>query len=130
MSQQQIETLKQEWEKIAKTLRATYESKCIELGVTPLSDEELMRSSYSWKYGDWTQYPEQKKLVNQTHTTYYHSLEHAWKPFADQMREIRENSKPEPIMVKCSCGHTIKKNMVMNASLGTSCPDCYDRMSD
>lgn len=31
---------------------------------------------------------------------------------------------------KCSCGHTIPDILVMNASLGTSCPDCYDRMSD
>lgn len=32
-------------------------------------------------------------------------------------------------MVKCSCGHTIPRDLVMSASLGTSCPDCYDRMS-
>jgi hypothetical protein len=33
-------------------------------------------------------------------------------------------------MVMCNCGHRIEKNMVMSASMGTSCPDCYDRMSD
>lgn len=33
-------------------------------------------------------------------------------------------------MVKCSCGHTVSKISVMNSSRGTSCPDCYDRMSD
>jgi len=32
-------------------------------------------------------------------------------------------------MVLCSCGHTVAANQVMSASLGTSCPDCYDRMS-
>jgi hypothetical protein len=37
--------------------------------------------------------------------------------------------KPEE-MVMCSCGHKIQKNLVMSASRGTSCPDCYDRMSD
>ena len=31
--------------------------------------------------------------------------------------------------VKCDCGHTVPKSMVMNASLGTACPNCYDRMS-
>jgi hypothetical protein len=33
-------------------------------------------------------------------------------------------------MVKCSCGHTIPKDQVMSASMGSSCPDCYDRMSN
>jgi hypothetical protein len=32
-------------------------------------------------------------------------------------------------MVKCSCGHTIPSGSVMSASTGSSCPDCYDRMS-
>jgi hypothetical protein len=31
---------------------------------------------------------------------------------------------------KLSCGHTVYwKSDVMSASLGSSCPDCYDRMS-
>lgn len=32
--------------------------------------------------------------------------------------------------VKCDCGHYVEKGLVMSASMGTSCPDCYDRMSD
>jgi len=32
-------------------------------------------------------------------------------------------------MVRCSCGHTVPRDEVMNASLGSSCPDCYDRLS-
>jgi hypothetical protein len=42
------------------------------------------------------------------------------------------SKKPEQItveMIKCSCGHTIPATQVMNASMGTSCADCYDRMS-
>ena len=37
-------------------------------------------------------------------------------------------SKPVEMM-KCSCGHTISKTSVMGASLGSSCPECFDRMS-
>lgn len=33
-------------------------------------------------------------------------------------------------LVRCACGHTVTTGQVMSASLGTSCPDCYDRMSD
>jgi hypothetical protein len=41
-------------------------------------------------------------------------------------------AKPQaqPEMVTCSCGHTVAKALVMSASMGTSCPDCYDRMSN
>lgn len=45
-------------------------------------------------------------------------------------------AKPAPIksvpveMIKCSCGHTVPRSSVMSTSRGTSCPDCYDKMSD
>jgi len=45
------------------------------------------------------------------------------------MAERKANQKPVE-MVKCSCGHTIRRSSVMNASIGSSCPDCYDRMSE
>jgi len=33
-------------------------------------------------------------------------------------------------MVKCSCGHIVPRSCVMSASMGTSCSECYDEMSD
>ncbi len=33
-------------------------------------------------------------------------------------------------MVRCDCGHDVPRRMQMSASMGTSCPRCYDRMSD
>lgn len=39
--------------------------------------------------------------------------------------------KPRKVeMVKCSCGHVIPKNLVMSSTHGTTCSECYDRMSD
>ena len=35
-----------------------------------------------------------------------------------------------PEMVECDCGHECGAAMVMSASMGTACPDCYDMMSD
>lgn len=29
----------------------------------------------------------------------------------------------------CDCGHSVPRELVMSASIGTSCPDCYDEMS-
>jgi hypothetical protein len=37
---------------------------------------------------------------------------------------------PKQPVVRCACGHTCDKADVMHASLGTSCPECYDRMSN
>lgn len=38
--------------------------------------------------------------------------------------------QPPPALVRCDCGHSVERVLVMSASRGTSCPDCYDRMSD
>ena len=39
--------------------------------------------------------------------------------------------KPDEVeMVACKCGHTVPRSLVMSASMGSSCPDCYDRMSN
>lgn len=48
---------------------------------------------------------------------------------------IRANreTQPRPLatvtMVMCDCGHSVPAGQRMSASLGTACPDCYDRMS-
>lgn len=47
--------------------------------------------------------------------------------------KIVESPMPEFItgkFVRCSCGHTVHESQVMWANLGTSCPDCYDRLSE
>lgn len=44
---------------------------------------------------------------------------------------IRRKRDIKPVeLVTCSCGHAVPKENVMIASLGTSCHDCYDDMSD
>jgi hypothetical protein len=44
------------------------------------------------------------------------------------IRRKQAPKAPEKL-VKCSCGHSVPRAQVMSASLGSSCPDCYDRMS-
>lgn len=48
----------------------------------------------------------------------------------DELESIRLQPARNQRMVKCSCGHTVPASQVMSASLGSSCPDCYDDMSD
>lgn len=45
------------------------------------------------------------------------------------IRRKRAAAAP-PSLVRCDCGHSVESVLVMNASRGTSCPDCYDNMSD
>jgi hypothetical protein len=43
---------------------------------------------------------------------------------------VGRRRQEQPVtMVRCQCGHSVPSRQVMSASLGTSCPDCYDRMS-
>ena len=41
----------------------------------------------------------------------------------------RKRDAPVVEMVECDCGHSAPRDQWMSASLGTSCFDCYDRMS-
>ena len=41
----------------------------------------------------------------------------------------RKRETPSVEMVRCDCGHDVPRIQCMSASLGSSCPDCYDRMS-
>lgn len=44
---------------------------------------------------------------------------------------IRPKRVAKPMqLIKCRCGHSVPQSQVMSASMGTSCPDCYDRMSN
>lgn len=47
----------------------------------------------------------------------------------ERILAARRAAAPPVRPVKCTCGHTVRAESVMNASLGSSCPDCYDRMS-
>lgn len=53
---------------------------------------------------------------------------------SDWYSNCRYEPAPRPVatveLVKCSCGHSVPKISVMSTSTGSSCPDCYDRMSE
>ncbi len=42
----------------------------------------------------------------------------------------RKRTLPPVALIACDCGHSVQRAQVMSASRGSSCPDCYDRMSD
>jgi len=42
----------------------------------------------------------------------------------------RKRSAPQVKLIDCACGHSVPQVLVMTSSQGTTCPDCYDRMSN
>ncbi len=58
----------------------------------------------------------------------------AGKTPASSPQDEADAMRSQPIRVKkmvtCDCGHTVPEILVMSASRGTCCPDCYDEMSD
>ena len=58
-----------------------------------------------------------------------------WEMLGALRRAYRASAiaQPAPVsrpMVTADCGHSVSRNLLMNASTGTACPDCYDRMSE
>ena len=49
---------------------------------------------------------------------------------AAKIRALISAPDPFPKLVRCDCGHECEAGLVMSASLGSSCPECYDKMSD
>ena len=50
--------------------------------------------------------------------------------FYTALAKKREDRIKNAEMVKCACGCTVRRGSVMSTSTGTSCPDCYDNMSN
>jgi hypothetical protein len=47
-----------------------------------------------------------------------------------EAERLQPTVTPSTRMVKCDCGHTVPAALVMCASLGRVCPNCYDDWSD
>ena len=70
--------------------------------------------------------------------------DHGWRWFeitAEQAAALVAHTKSENLKfrawqnrslktVAADCGHTVEAAHLMSASMGTACPDCYDRMSN
>jgi len=112
--------------------RKDYEAAAARLGVEISSDDEIIAKSYALKYGVFNPYSCGQYMPAYTPG---HCLRMAFE--AKRLTDI-ENKKLQTPKIHdypegrtLDCGHTVyDRVMVMHASLGTSCPDCYDRMSD
>ena len=94
-----------------------------------LTDEQILSLAYGIKYYSVNN-PD--ATVEENRYAFQHDLPilQELKTRLAEIRTGKQSAKPAPSMTRCDCGHTVESINVMNASRGTACPDCYDRMSD
>ncbi len=103
--------------------RTEYEAACGALGQVPLTDDQC--DGYGVKYGQYEvpEYP--------TDTCVQMALAKRRLAGIEAERAALPKPAPRPVRyIHCDCGHDVPDGEVMNASLGTSCFNCYDRMSN
>lgn len=102
--------------------RQEYEAACATMGANVMPDAHC--TDYAVRYGAFRppEYPAS------------HCIEMALARRRLAGLEAERTAQPQAVttveMVRCDCGHTVARGLAMNASRGTSCPACYDRMSD
>lgn len=114
----------------SRLTRAEYETVCAEHGIESLSDADC--NSYGVKNGVFEPALKGDEIGGYA-PEYCLKMALAYKRMKTIEDERKSQPKPAPktvVEIKCDCGHTVENELVMNASLGTSCPDCYDDMSD
>lgn len=115
--------------------REEYELLCSENGVELCNDDDLDNSGM--EYGDFgmSHYhtdPANRKtgIAYTIHQLRYRSLKDEFKRRKEMApKPVRVPDYPEGLKLGCGCV-VYSKMGIMQASMGTSCPDCYDRMSD
>jgi hypothetical protein len=109
--------------------RETYERLCAERGVATRSDQDIERN-YGIRYGDFAINPVASRgdTLNTCVGMRLHYLRMKALDDVKAKSIPRQPDYPDGRVLDCGCTIFFKSE-VMNASLGTSCSDCYDRMS-
>jgi len=112
--------------------RVDYDRICTELGVEVLSDVDITGPfHYAVRNGDFAPRLEGEEIGGYP-PAHCQEMAMARRRLRAIMKERESQpavSRPQPELVRCSCGHSVARQLVMTASLGTACPDCYDEMS-
>jgi len=102
--------------------RSEYEAACALVGVEALSDADC--TSYGVRHGEFSVSEYAVAVCVQM------ALSSRRGRAVEAEQAARPKTQPREVgMVLCDCGHRVPRGQRMVASLGTCCPDCYDRMS-
>ena len=102
--------------------RDTYVRDMEAAGLTPETDDDLTSLyAYALQFGRYD---------------FRDTSKRTWQRLGRQRREAilaglpQSQPRPSPRMERLDCGHTVSAGLRMAASTGSSCPDCYDQMSE
>jgi len=103
--------------------RADYEAQCEILHLECLTDDDC--TSYAVRFGEFdVLYNNAAEIAKFGLARRRYNAIHAEEEAA---KKARPRAKPD--LVQADCGHLVERVNLMSTSTGTSCPDCYDRMS-
>jgi hypothetical protein len=93
--------------------------------VSNLANDEIIEMAYGIKY-----FCPLSAGMSRDDAIWWNDVQQSFVNRLDAITSAPTQPTRKPVeSVKCSCGHTVPKNLVMSTSLGTSCQDCYDKMS-
>lgn len=100
-------------------------------GVTfnPITEATLIAAiAEAAAYGNTTVTEIERRLEAGQRVPYQQSPNYAYDHSEGCIR--RKKVSVQSPLIACDCGHSVPQAQVMRASLGTTCPDCYDAWSD
>lgn len=106
--------------------RETYERLCQATGVDAIPDGEIS-DNYGIRYGDFSMSHYSEETRDRMHLA--RRRQSALEDEA-KARRAQQPATSAPIISCPNCGRETYRSNLMNASLGTACPECYDDLSD
>lgn len=106
--------------------REDYERRCAAAGLEPASDDAIIEQAYALRYGVFSLADD---LSGRLVVDIRLRAARLWGIRASQAIETRRAVAARPTFVCAGCGGTYPATMAMAASLGITCPDCYDDLA-
>lgn len=114
---------------ITITSETEYDALCAQAEIPPRTVKQIAEHEYRLTYAEFDA-TEWAAMTREEHCRQV--IDEAYLAYLLKLAKARaRNRAPKPVeVVRCDCGHDVPRRMQMSASMGTSCPRCYDRMSD
>ena len=117
--------------------RTEYEAACERQGYAPLSDAEIAADTYAMEYGNYgmPHYSVEQAAPMIFAQARYRALKSAPKAESEAAPKAEAALETTPraaaALTTCpNCGTLVAPKLLMYASLGMACPNCYDDMED
>ncbi len=110
-------SVKEDFDSIRTTIPVDNVDEAIDFMTNTFGKPIPSAPGFSWQYEDAMTHDSRERLKNLVDKE------------VKEVKAVKEEVVEVVEKVLCSCGHEVPAIMVMGSSSGTSCPECYDRMS-